>query len=137
MDFDAVTADTPDFDPQTYVRILIAIAKADKDNGTPEYRYVRQKAQALAMDFDHFWEATEKDFKIEKLAVSRLTALTILKDTIVLASMDRNFSLPERQRVYAYAEKLDIPRKDVDELEKLVDAYRRLNQQWRSLVAGR
>ena len=135
MDFDAVTADTPDFDPQTYVRILIAIAKADKDNGAPEYRYVRQKAQSLSLDFDRYWEATEKDFQIDKQTVSRLTAMTILKDAIVLASMDRNFSLPERQRVYAYAEKLDIARKDVDELEKLVDAYRRLNHQWRALVA--
>ena len=29
------------FDPETYIRMLIAIAKADKDNGPKEFGYVR------------------------------------------------------------------------------------------------
>jgi hypothetical protein len=60
----------------------------------------------------------------------------ILKDAIALASLDRNFSLPERGKVYAYAEKLDIARTDVDFLEKLMDEYRLLDDRWQQLVAG-
>jgi len=134
MDFDFVNAETPDFDVQTYVRMLIAIAKADKDNGPPEYAYVRKKALALGVDYEDYLQTTDKDYQLDKKRASRLTALMIIKDAIILASLDRNISLPERQRIYAYAESLDVPRKDVDELEKLVQAYRLLNRQWQALV---
>ena len=134
MDIDFVNAETPDFDVQTYIRMLIAIAKSDKDNGPPEYAYIRNKAIALGVDYDDFLQSTDKNYTIDKRKVSRLTALMILKDAIMLASLDRNFSLPERQRVYTYAANLDVPRKDVDDLEKLVQSYRSLNQQWQALV---
>ena len=132
-----VDADTADFDAQTYLRILVAIAKSDKENGPPEYDYVRRQAQSLGLDFDHFIATTDKSFSIGLQKVSRLTALVILHDAIALASMDRNFSLPERQRVYGYAEKLDISRTDVDALEELVQQYRQLNQRWETLVEKR
>jgi hypothetical protein len=64
---------------------------------------------------------TDKNFEIGTHKVSRLTALRVLKDAIMIASMDGNFSLPEKQKVYTYAEKLDIPRTDVDNLETLVE----------------
>lgn len=134
MDFEFVNAETPDFDVHAYIRMLIAIAKSDKDNGPPEYAFIRNKALALGADYDGFLQSTDKDYAIGQKKVSRLTALMILKDTIMLASLDRNFSLPERQRVYAFAERLDVPRKDVDELERLVQAHRNLNQQWQALV---
>jgi len=134
MDFDFFNIDSSEFDIETYIRMLIAIAKADKDNGPAEFSYVRKKALALGVDYDLFLETTDKDYQLAKKRVSRLTAFMILTDAIVLASMDRNFSLPERQRVYNYAQNLDIPRKDVDELETIVQGFRRLNRQWQSLV---
>lgn len=136
MDIDFVNAQTPDFDVQTYIRMLIAIAKSDRENGPPEYAYIRSKANALGIDYEDVLQTTGKDYKLGRKKVSRLTALMILKDAIMLASLDRNFSLPERQRVYAYAENLDVARKDVDELEKLVQAYRGLKQHWQALVAS-
>ena len=134
MDFDFFNIDSSEFDIETYIRMLIAIAKADKDNGPAEFNYVRKKALAIGVDYDLFLETTDKDYQLTKKRVSRLTAFMILTDAIVLASMDRNFSLPERQRVYNYAQNLDIPRKDVDELETIVQGFRRLNRQWQSLV---
>ena len=136
MDLDFVNADTQDFDPRTYVRILVAIAKADRDNGPPEFAYVHRLAHRLGFDSEHFFRNTDKNFKLEKQNVNRLTAMVILKDAIILASMDGNFSLPERKKVYTYAEKLDIPRTDVDQLETLIGEYRRLNQHWLDLVKG-
>ncbi|MBR9979781.1 MAG: hypothetical protein KFF50_02010 [Desulfatitalea sp.] len=136
MDLSFVDAQTPDFDVDTYVRILVSIAKSDKENGPRELAYIRRQAQRLGVDLDHYLQTTDKNFLIEKQKVSRLTALVILGDAIILASMDRNFSLPERQRVYTYAEKMDIARKDVDLLEALVARYRGLAEAWRQLVAG-
>jgi len=134
MDFNFVDADTQDFDPRTYVRILVAIAKADKDNGPPEFEYVRRQADRLGLDSEHFFRNTDKNFLIERQKVSRLTALVILKDAIALATLDDNLSLPERMKIYTYAEKLDISRNDVDLLEKLIGEYRQLNQRWQQLV---
>jgi len=137
MGFNFVDADTIDFDPQTYVRILIAIAKSDPENGPNEFAYVQRQARRLGVDYQHVLDTTDKTYSINKHIVTRLTALEILKDAIMLASLDRNFSLPERQRIYTYAEKLDVARKDVDYLEMLVKEMRQLNDRWQQLVASR
>jgi uncharacterized tellurite resistance protein B-like protein len=134
MELNFVDADTHDFDPRTYLRILVAIAKADKENGPPEFDYVRRQAERLGLDSGKFFKDTDKTFSIEPQEVSRLTALVILKDAIALASMDGNLSLPERMKIYTYAERLDISRNDVDQLEQLLDEYRRLDGHWRQLV---
>ena len=136
MDFNFVNTDTENFDPRTYVRILVAIAKADRDNGPPEFEYVRRQARNLGFDSEFFFRNTDKNFALEKQNVTRLTALIILKDAILLASLDGHFSLPERMKIYTYAEKLDVARSDVDSLEKLLDSYRKLNRQWEQLVDG-
>jgi len=136
MDFTFVDEDSPDFDSETYIKILIAIAKADKDNGPKEFEYIRQQAQRLGVDYDRFLASTEKTFDIEKQRVSRLTALVVLRDALRIASMDRNFSLPEREKVYTFAAKLDISRNDMNYLEKCLKAYRALCEKWDGLVAG-
>lgn len=136
MNLNFVDENTRDFDPRTYLKILVAIAKSDKENGPPEFNYVRQQADRLGLDSEHYFNHTDKNYLIERQTVTRLTALAILKDAIALASLDRNFSLPERGKVYTYAEKLDIARTDVDLLEKLIKDYRQLDDQWRQLVGG-
>jgi len=136
MDLNFVDAKTRDFDPRIYLSILVAIAKADKDNGPPEFEFVRHRADNLGLDSDHFFQTIDKNFAIERQKVTRLTALVILKDAIALGSLDGNLSLPERGKIYTYAEKLDIARSDVDLLEKLVGEYRLLDGRWQELVAG-
>jgi hypothetical protein len=126
-----------DFDAQIYLRILIAIAKSDPDNGAPEFNFVRRQARRWDLDYAHFLATTDKSYLLEKRSVSRRTALTILRDAILLASMDRNFTLQEKQRVYGYAEKLDITRKEIDQLELLVHEYRSLQSKWKQLIAYR
>lgn len=125
-----------DFDPEHYIKVLITIAKADRFNGSPEYDYVRCQAERIGVDFDNLWQTVDKGFSIRATKVSRLTALTILKDCIYLASMDQNFSLPEKERVYAYAQMLDIPRTDVDLLEEWLEKVRDLQRKWEKLVSG-
>lgn len=136
MELNLFDSDADDFDARTYLRMLIAIAKADPDNGPPEFDFVRRQARNFNLDYDGYLATTEKYFAIEQQAVSRRTALTILKDAILLASLDGNFSLPEKQRVYTYAEKLDVPRADVDTLETIVDDFRTLRHRWQKLVTS-
>jgi hypothetical protein len=125
-----------DFDARTYIRILIAIAKSDPDNGPPEFNFVRKKAIKFGIDYEEYLKSTNKSYSFNNKKVSRLTALMILRDAIALASLDKNFSLPERQRVFTYAEKLDISRTDVEKLENLVKESRQLADRWKQLVAS-
>jgi uncharacterized tellurite resistance protein B-like protein len=124
-----------DFDRETYLKMLVTIARADKDNGPAEYAYIRKQAIEMGVDYEQILRDTDDQFEIGAQKVSRLTAMRVLKDSIMIASMDGNFSLPEKQKVYTYAEKLDIPRIDVDELEGLVAEMRALENRWNDLVA--
>jgi len=124
------------FDRETYLKMLISIARADKDNSLPEYRFIRKQAIQLGVNYEQVLKDTDSDFEIGTHQVSRMTALRVLKDAIMIASMDGNFSLPEKQKLYTYAEKLDIPRTDVDDLETLVGQLKALDQRWKELVAG-
>ena len=137
MDLSFVNSGTSDFDARLYISILIAIAKADPDNGPPEYEFVRRQARILDLDYDHYLSVIDKSFSIDRQKASRITALAIIKDAILLASLDGNFSLPEKQRVYTYAEKLDISRRDVDTLEALIEDGRQLDKRWQQLVTNR
>jgi uncharacterized tellurite resistance protein B-like protein len=124
------------FDRETYVKMLITIARADKENGPPEYRFIRRQAIQMGVNYEKVLRETDPDFDIGTHSVSRLTAMRVLKDAIMIASMDGNFTLPEKQKIYTYAERLDIPRTDVDTLEVLVGELKALDERWKELVAG-
>jgi hypothetical protein len=135
MQIEYVSANDKNFDAELYVRVLVAIAKADRFNGPPEYEYVKKLADGLSVDIVKTWNETSKDFSIASTKVSRMTAMLLIKDCIMLASLDGNFSLDEKQRVYSYAEKMDVSRSIVDAVEKWLAEYRQLYNKWESLVA--
>jgi len=137
MDSSFVNTHSASFDPETYVKILVAIAKADKDNGPPEFDYVRKQAQRLGLDYERLLSSTDRLFDIEKQHVTRLTAFVVLRDAIMLASRDRHFSLPEREKIYTFAARMDISRRDVDCLQGWIRGYRELRIEWDGLVAGK
>jgi hypothetical protein len=136
MSGDSQEKHSASFDRETYVKMLITIARADKENGPPEYRFIRKQAIQMGVNYEKVLRETDPDFDIGTQKVSRLTAMRVLKDAIMIASMDGNFTLPEKQKIYTYAERLDIPRTDVDNLEVLVGELKALDQRWKELVAG-
>ena len=89
----------------------------------------------MGIDFAQVWDTTHKTFLISGKEVSRLTAVVIIKDCILLASLDKNFSLAERDKVYAYAAKLDITRSDVDYIVEWLGHYDTLEKKWNRLYA--
>jgi len=136
MSGDSQEKSSASFDRETYVKMLITIARADKENGPPEYRFIRRQAIQMGVNYEKVLRETDPDFDIGTHKVSRLTAMRVLKDAIMIASMDGNFTLPEKQKIYTYAERLDIPRTDVDTLEVLVGELKALDGRWKELVAG-
>lgn len=134
MDINYADANTFDFDSRLYLKILVAIAKSDPENGEPEFNYIKRQALRLGLDIDEYWASTEKGFLTGRIKVSRLTALVIIKDSLVLATMDGSFSLGEKEHIYSYAESFDIPRTDVDQLESLLKESGVLKKKWEALV---
>ncbi|RPI78695.1 MAG: hypothetical protein EHM45_05630 [Desulfobacteraceae bacterium] len=125
-----------DFDAETYVKILIAVAKADKDNGPREFDYVKKQAQRLGIDTEMLWIEIDKRFSFSQLKISRATALAVIRDCIILASLDGNFTLAEKERTYAYAAEMNIPRSEAEFLEQWVADYHDLKKRWAKLLEG-
>jgi len=136
MEVSFVDLNNEDFDPQLYIQVLIAVAKADKDNGPKEFEYVKTQASRFGIDFAEVWNTTDKTFVLSGRGVSRFTAMVIIKDCIVLASIDKNFSLAEREKVYTYAAKLDIPRSNVDYIAEWLNDCSLLEDRWNKLMSG-
>ena len=134
MDINYVDANTYDFDSRLYLKILVAIAKSDPENGEPEFNYVRRQAIRLGLDIDEYWDSTNKTFLAGRIKVSRLTALVIIKDSLALATLDGSFSLGEKERIYTCAGNFDIPRTDVDRVESWLKESETLKKNWEELV---
>jgi len=96
---------------------------------------VKKLANGLSVDIVKIWNETGKNFSPVSRDVSRLTAMLLIKDCIMLASLDGNFSLDEKQRVYSLAEKMDVPRSMVDAIEEWLAEYQQLHNQWETLIA--
>ena len=137
MDINFVDTETRDFDSSHYLKLLVAVAKADPDNGPPEYNYVKTQANRLGLDMVKYWNETSRHYLLDGgVRVSRLTALVIIKDSIMLATLDGNFSIGEKEKVYRTAEKLDVPRSDVDRVVQWLKTYGRLRDDWEQLVVS-
>ena len=125
-----------DFNPELYIKILVAVTKADRNNGPKEVNYVKNQANRMGIDFAKIWGTTDKTFSFRGTKISRATAIVIIKDCILLASMDKNFSIGEREKVYTFAAKLDISRSDVDYIVEWLDDYNVLEKKWDRLISG-
>ena len=124
-----------EFEPEIYIKVLIAIAKSDKENDLPEYLFVKKQAKHLGVDFDSVWNETHPTFSFRSAKISRYTSLVIIRDCLHLASLDNNLTVYEKSKIYEYAEKLDVKRSDVDRIENWLSEYNILNKKWNDLVA--
>ena len=134
MEISFVSENQEDLDAEGYIRLLVAVAKSDPDNGPPEYQYVKSQANSLRVDIVPLWNDTSKNYLLAPIQVSRSVAMVIIKDCVMLASLDGNFSLGERERVYRFAERLDVTRADVDAVVAWLGDYDRLRRRWTTLT---
>ncbi len=134
MEISFVQENQGDLDIEQYIRLLVSVAKSDPKNGPPEYEYVKRQANALGIDIVSLWNDTPKHYLLSPIRVSRNVALVIIKDCIMLASMDGNFSIGEKEKVYRFAERLDVTRTDVDAVVTWLGDYDRLWRRWNALI---
>ena len=134
MEINFVEMGKDDFDATLYVKLLVAVAKSDPGNGQPEYEYVKSQANRLGIDIVDYWNSTDKSFLVSPVRASRLTAMVIIKDCILLASMDGNFSPGEKEKVYLLAQNLDVPRSDVDAVQAWLEKYYLLRDEWNRIL---
>lgn len=134
MEISFVNETQDDLDAESYIRLLVAVAKSDPANGPPEYQYVKRQANSLGIDIIPLWNDTSRHYLLSPIQTSRRVALVIIKDCIMLASLDGHFSMGERERVYRFAERLDVTRADVDAVMSWLCDYEQLRRQWLALT---
>jgi hypothetical protein len=122
-------------DGEQYLRILISVAKSDPENGPKELAFIKHRAVQLGLDAQSLWASTDRHFSIPPRQVSRRTALVAIKDCIHMASLNHDFALFEKSKIYELAEKIGIPRSDVERVRQWVESLLRLHAEWDQIVS--
>ncbi|MED5369542.1 MAG: hypothetical protein VX899_00885 [Myxococcota bacterium] len=124
-----------DFDPHTYLRLLVAQALVD--GMTAEERdYILLRGALLDVDATELLERPLQTLPPVDPGLSETTRRVILRDCIVLACIDGDFSEAERERVHRLAEWLSVPVESVDRIEDWLHRYWDLMEEAEALLAG-
>jgi uncharacterized membrane protein YebE (DUF533 family) len=122
-----------DFDPATYVQALVALAHIDGLFDI-ERDYVDAKAQLLGVTPD--WSAVSADLQPIGAEVSELTRRVVIRDCIVLASVDGEYSDAERAVVHRIAQWLEVDEAACDRIEDWLRRYWELLDESEALLSG-
>lgn len=122
-------------DAESYLRILISVAKSDPKNGPQELAFIKHRADQLGLDGQSLWADTDPHFTIEPKQISRHTALMAIKDCIHLASIDHDYALFEKAKIYELAETMGVPRRDLERIRQWVKQLLRLHAEWDQIVS--
>jgi len=122
------------FDAEAYLQALVAVAQTNgvKDE---EVEFIKHQAESLgiaAVDFDQPVDLTA----IAKTA-SSVTCRIILRDCIVVAAADGDFTDSERERINEIAGCLGVDLEVVGKLESWMQRYSDVLKEGQELIAGR
>jgi len=112
----------PDFQAEGYLRALIAIAQVDGVLPV-ELDYLRHQATVMGFDLDVLMaedEATPTDLG---QGCNAMTRRVILRDCIILACIDNEFSGAERQKVDEICDLLELDRALIPRFEDWIGRY--------------
>lgn len=119
---------TQEFDKIAYVEALIIIARADDCSITQQKKdFIVMQANLLGIDAELFFEeqicipGVKSNFKSNDM--SRMTKMSIIRDSISFAYMDGCYSQAEQEDIYKIAETLAIDKTDVDAMENWLKEY--------------
>ena len=105
-------------DSDCYLRAIISVAMADKKIHEKEKDFINMQAQLLSINPEPYWESKENDLSfLDNIELSKLCRMAIIRDSIVLANIDAEFDDSERKKIHKIAEKLQINKSDVDNIE--------------------
>ena len=121
------------FDAEVYVRALVAVAQTDG---------VRDEERAFITDHAAALGVTPPDFE-QNVDVATLgkgtpevTRRMIVRDCIVLASMDGDYTATERERIRDIARQLGVDSDVVAKLEAWITKYSDVLGEGQRLLAG-
>lgn len=124
-----------DFDSVTYLRLLVA--QAQVDGLVPEERdYILLRGAMLGVDTEPLLAEPLRELPPVDPATSETTRRVILRDCIVLACIDGDYTETERARVHEVADWLSVPHSSVDRIEDWLRRYWELMDEAEALLAG-
>ena len=122
-----------DFDPATYIQALVALAHIDGLFDI-ERDYVEAKAALLGVDCD--WSVVSAELQPIASQTSELTRRIIVRDCILLASVDGEYSDAERTAIHRIATWLKVDEAACDRIEDWLRRYWELMDEAEALLSG-
>lgn len=107
-----------------YLRTVIAVATSDGQVDDRERDYIDEQAMQLDVEVDKqkkLWDHPDSDLEfLNNIEMARIKRLAIIRDCIIVGSLDGYFDIFERQEVNRIAEILKLDDSDVEEVEEWV-----------------
>jgi SAM-dependent methyltransferase len=108
------------FDAELYLRVLITIAKADQIIHRSERDFIEAQAQILKVDDRAMWDESPVDLeKLRHINASPRTREAIVRDCLLLATLDGEYQEQERALIGRIAEAFSLTPQELAELEAL------------------
>ncbi|MCA9641034.1 MAG: hypothetical protein H6718_06730 [Polyangiaceae bacterium] len=120
-----------DFDGPTYLNALIAVAQVDGVKPEEE-AFINGQAEAMGLPLPDL--ATPADVAASAVA-STVTKRIIVRDCIVLASVDGSYTENERKRIFDVARHLDVSDALVERMERWVTDYTRILEEGQAILS--
>jgi tellurite resistance protein len=116
---------TRDLDPQAFLAVLSAVARADGHVGDRERDFVKREAGLLGVDVSTVWERDEPLAQVlaETGRMSMRTREAVVRDAVLLAFIDGHYSDKERATISELATRLELDPSVVERTEKALREY--------------
>ncbi len=109
------------FHAHEYLAALVAVAQTD-GLSEPVLGFLENQASFLGLSLDSFLESSEFEFS-ELIDQPLPTRMAVIRDCVLLASVDGNYSKNESAHVRALAAQVNIDADSVSQLEAWIRDY--------------
>jgi len=124
-----------DFDAETYLRCLILVVKVHGIEPV-EREFVEAKARILGVDHEHLWDDTIDDLPPLPDAMTEMTRRVVLRDCILIACIDGEYTDTEREWVHRICGWLQLDLQTADLFEDWFRRYFDLMDEQEALLWG-
>ena len=124
-----------DFDATTYIRALITVVKMDGIKPI-ERQYVEARAALLGVETGALWDEDLTDLPPIPDDVSLVTRRVVVRDCILMACIDDDYTDRERERVHQIAAWLSVDVETCDRFEDWFARYFDMMDEQEALLEG-
>lgn len=124
-----------DFDAETYLRALILVVKVHGIEPV-ERAFVERRARMLGVEHGHLWEEGLDDLPELPESMSDMTRRVVLRDCILIACIDGEYSDEERSWIHRICAWLGLSTDTADRFEDWFRRYFELMDEQEALLWG-